>query len=867
MRRDGGPAFLPLILLLFIGSGCSALIYEIVWFQLLEFSVGSSAVSLGVLLGTFMGGLCIGSLLFNRMVPAKWHPLRVYATLELGIGILGLVLTLALPTLESVYASIAHNNPSILLRAVMCVVILLPPTILMGATLPAISRWIESTPRGLAWLGFFYGGNTFGAVVGCLLAGFVLLRLYDMNVSAYLAAGINLAVALIGLLLSTMTGPVAAHSDAPAAGPALVPVRDASDSLPRGLIYVSIAVSGMTALGAEVVWTRILSLLLGGTTYTFSIILAVFLAGLGIGSSIGAMFTRTAANPRVALAWCQGLCALGIGWTAYNITTALPQWPVSPWITMSPGYRFQLDLARCAWAILPPTVFWGASFPIALAALAGGASKQETARTVGRVYAANTVGAICGALFFSLFAVVTWGTQVCERTLIVLAAVAGILAALSAVAQAVSALTREMAQGIARRFEGSLLFNGLTALVATLLIAGGTLFILARNELDKTPWELVAYGRDILNSRRNFPYRQLVEMREGRSSSVAVTREGFDTLFFHVAGKVEASTLPEDMRLQLMLGHFPSMFHPAPKKVLIVGCGAGVTAGSFLLHLPPYDPAHPDDVKVVICEIEPLVPNVVATHFSAQNNGVVTRKQNGEFLDPRVKVVYDDARHYILTTDEKFDIITSDPIHPWVKGAASLYTKEYFELVKQHLNPGGLVTQWVPLYESNMAVVKSEVKTFFEAFPNGSVWSNDINGGGYDVVLMGGAEPLKIDAAALQKRLDNILVKSTLSKVNLGTATDVLKTYSGSAEDLKSWTIDGETNHDANLRLQYLAGEANNEDRASDILGAMTRLRTYPAAMLTVTPAQRADLEQTWAGWSPLIKPTPVEAPASRPLP
>jgi spermidine synthase len=221
---------------------------------------------------------------------------------------------------------------------------------------------------------------------------------------------------------------------------------------------------------------------------------------------------------------------------------------------------------------------------------------------------------------------------------------------------------------------------------------------------------------------------------EGMNSSVAVTETSGGVRNFHVSGKIEASTHQQDMRLQRMLGHIPALLHPKPRSVLIVGCGAGVTAGSFLVH--------PDIEKVVICEIEPLIPKVVARYFGKENYNVV--------YDPRVKIVYDDARHYVLTTSEKFDIITSDPIHPWVKGAATLYTKEYFEMCRRHLNPGGLVTQWVPLYESNSEVVKSEIATFFAAFPNGTIWSNDEDGSGYDTVLLGQTSPMKIDVDELQ---------------------------------------------------------------------------------------------------------------------
>ena|SRR5689334_10998836 len=192
------------ILLLFVGSGCSALVYEVVWFQLLELVVGATAVSLGVLLATFMGGLCLGSLLFPRFVPLDRHPLKVYTSLELGIGALGLVVLFALPALGNLYAANAgHGFLSVLLRALLAIICLLPPTVLMGATLPAVARLIESTPSGVSWLGFFYGGNIAGAVIGSLLAGFYLLRVYDMATATYVAVAINVAVAAVAWVLST----------------------------------------------------------------------------------------------------------------------------------------------------------------------------------------------------------------------------------------------------------------------------------------------------------------------------------------------------------------------------------------------------------------------------------------------------------------------------------------------------------------------------------------------------------------------------------------------------------------------------------------------------------------------------------------
>src|SRR6266705_6607921 len=226
---------LPLLLFLFVGSGCSALIYEIVWFQLLELVIGSSTISLGILLGTFMGGMCLGSLLFPRFISRLHHPLRVYAYMELGIGLIGLAIFFGMPLVGGVYTAWAGSGfLGMLVRGMVAGVCLIPPTLLMGATLPAVSRWVETTPRGVSWLGFFYGGNIGGAVIGSLLAGFYLMRVYDISTTTFVAVGLNIAVALLSLGLSKSVSYSAGDDESQ--------IAVASSAWP---IYVSVALSGL----------------------------------------------------------------------------------------------------------------------------------------------------------------------------------------------------------------------------------------------------------------------------------------------------------------------------------------------------------------------------------------------------------------------------------------------------------------------------------------------------------------------------------------------------------------------------------------------------------------------------------------------
>ncbi|MGA3186406.1 MAG: fused MFS/spermidine synthase [Bryobacteraceae bacterium] len=761
---------LPVLALLFAGSGCAALIYEVVWFQLLQLVIGSSAVSLGVLLGTYMGGMCLGSVLLSRVISRREHPLRVYGLLELGIGFFGVAVLFVIPMLNGIYtAAVGDGLPSILLRGLVAGICLLPPTVLMGASLPAIGRWVESTPMGVSWLGLFYAGNIAGAVFGCLFAGFYLLRVHDMGVATYVAAGINVAVAGASFAL---------RSRAPYTAAVEKRVERPKEAWP---VYAAIALSGLCALGAEVVWTRLLALMLGATVYTFSIILAVFLIGLGIGSSGGSIWTRKLKRPRFALGVCQLALAIAVAWTAYAVSDIIPSWPFNPLAVKDPWRLFRIDFLMCLMAILPPALLWGLSFPLALASLAN--RDQDSGALVGEVYAANTVGAILGAVGFSIVLIPWVGTQGSQQALIALS-----------VAAALVILFRS-------GLSGSAYFGvGVGTVIAVLLFA----------TVSEVPWLAIAYGRRM--SLQTAPGKPLY-IGEGRNSSVVVSQLEGGQIYFHVSGKVEASTEPYDMRLQRMLGHIPALIHEKPKSVLVVGFGAGVTAGTFVVH--------PEVENITICEIEPLIPQASSKYFATENHNV--------FHDPRTRMVYDDARHFILTTNDKFDIITSDPVHPWVKGTATLYSKEYFELVKQHLNPGGVITQWVPLYESDFETVKSELATFFDVFPNGTIWGNDISGEGYDIVLLAQVEPTKIDIDGLEKRLrrdDYKAVAQSMAEVNFHSIPQLLGTYAGRASDLKSWLEGAQINKDLNLRLQYLAGMGLNYDKPATIYNEMLKRRT-----------------------------------------
>ena len=482
-----------------------------------------------------------------------------------------------------------------------------------------------------------------GAICGCLLAGFYLLRVFDMATATFVAAAINVAVGLLGLRLAASTPDTPPHVDPESASVPMVG---------RPSVYVAIALSGLCALAAEVIWTRVLSLMLGATTYTFSIILAVFLAGLGIGSSLGSALARTLRHPRIALGCCQALAGLAIAWTALLLGDSLPFWPVNPWLATSPWFLFQLDIARCAWALLPPAILWGASFPLGLAAAAG--PGHEPGRLVGTVYAANTVGAIAGAVLFSVVVVPGLGTEGAQRTLVALSGVAAMAAFFTAGRSATETPASTSARGSA------------AAACAVLLVAAA----LDRPGHPSGTDRLRAVAADARRHRHELPlcrrgherlhrglradrrHPQLPRERQGRSLNANRRTCGSSGMLAQRAG-APAPGAEIGPRRRLRRWRDGRLVRAVPRH-----------AAARHLRDRAADPA-------------------------ARRHRTSRRRTSTSCTTRASASYFDDARHRVLTMGETFDIITSDPIHPWVKGAATLYTKEYFEMVRQHLNPGG----------------------------------------------------------------------------------------------------------------------------------------------------------------------------------
>ena len=781
------------LLVLFFASGCAALIYETVWFYLVQLVVGASSISVAVLLCAFMGGMALGSWLLPKLTPKGTHPFKVVAALEAGIAMLGIAIPLALPYIQQVYLTLAEPGAGAIIASRGGVLLVLtPPTMLMGATLPAIARW--HAPRARRTIGrlALHGEscrrrNRHGRR---RLLSVARLRHGDRhNRGGRDQRRRRDRVLADGHAARTQRrGTVA--PDEPRGS------RRTDESIMP--IYVTAALSGFTALGAEVVWTRQLSLLFGASVYTFSLILAVFLAGLGIGGLAGTALSRRVQRGERARTHpgparrrhCVRRVRDRERAAAVAADVVVPPARAHDAVAdVHVSTRCDAPSHCCRRRIL-----WGASFPLTLAAGRTG----DFGGHVARINAINTAGALAGAIAFTLIGIPRLGSHDAQQALVIGAAV--------------SSLRPAPVDSTARRAADAWRIVAVVTALALWIVPA-------------VPGQLIAYGRSVnsWDSIARFLY-----LAEGATASVAVTEHTGGARQFHIAGKVEASDMDIDMRLERMLGHVPALLHPNPRSVLIVGVGAGVTAGALSIH--------PEVERIVICEIEPVVPRSARAYFGNENHHV--------FDDPRVQLVFDDARHFLQTTDERFDIITSDPIHPWVRGAATLYSLEYLTLAKNHLTPGGVVTQWIPLYETDMRSVKSEIGTFAKVFPDTTLWNPDLLEEGYDLVALGraagdanrrGGDP---GAARRARRA----CKKSLEEVMLKSAADILGSYAGRGRDLAPWLADAQINRERHLRLQYLAGLAANRDQRFVIFEAILGYRRYPADLFVASAETEAKL-------------------------
>lgn len=783
--RAPRPALVRFVELVFLLSGAAALVYQVVWTRSLGLVFGSSHLAVTTVLSVFMGGLALGGSLFGRRARAGLRPLRLYGLLELGIAASAIVFALLVrvyPVLYVPLARLGEGSPLYLsiLRVGFAAILLIVPTTLMGGTLPVLAAFVGGRGRVFAArLSLLYAVNTLGAVLGAGAAGFLLLRFLSVSASLAVAIGVNLLLGVACLAVDRRAGGAGAAAT-PVAEPTPVdaPSREpGTPALAGRLVLVGAGVCGFCALGYEVLWTRVLGMVIGASVYGFTVMLMAFLTGIALGSAaFGAWHRRRARDADGGEAPVLGfaLVLLAIGAAGLAVTGALRALPARAyalqWALLgAPATTFAtrqaIDFLLAFLYLLVPAFLSGLAFPLAvrIRAQRGG----EPARAVGETLAVNTLGAIAGSALSGF----------------VLVHLVGIERSLQLLSLAVAGWGLVVAAGM----RGPRLAAAAGAAVAgaALLLAGAGdalrlwdpryFAVYQSNRPDKfaTPEKT----RDTLRN------TDVLHYAEGVQATVSSIRVKGGTQSFVTNGRIEATDNPPDLACQYTLGHLPMLLHPEPRNVFVLGTGSGMTLGATSVH--------PAVERLTLAEIEPAVLGVART-FARYNHDVLD--------DPRLRVEFNDGRNFLLTTRERFDVITADPIHPWFSGAGYLYTKQYFDLAASRLAPGGVMCQWLPIYELDGADLRSIVRTFRSSFAHVLVWLTH-----YDAHLVGSDAPFRIDERELERRIAVPAVRDDLRRVEMGSARDLLAFFVFGTAGVDAYAAGARINTDDNLYLEFSA--------------------------------------------------------------
>lgn len=713
---------------------------EVVWFKYLNLTLGSTTAATATLLAVFMGGLALGSWALGRRAPRLSRPATTYGLLEAGIGLFALGTPLLFEAVHRGYVFAYRNlgaGPGVLLfvRVALAAAALLVPTILMGGTFPVLSRLVErmeSPGRRAAGL---YAANTTGAVVGVALAGLFFIPGFGLRVTLLFSACVSLAAALFAFAIQRER---------------LAPAPPSREERPLGIWLTVAFLTGAGAMAVEVLWTRVLVLYLGSSVYSFSLMLAVYLVGLAIGSLAGAVLRVR--DPRRATAALQ----LALGASLITQVIAFPSYQKVLVAIATQGLRVRTyagilaseTVATLAYLFVP-TFLMGATFAVLLRAVCR--SRDTAPREAGSVYAANTFGSIAGALIAGFLAIPLLGTQ---NSLLA----AGLLSA----AVALLVLPGSWAVRLAP-----------AAFVVLALIPRRDGVILASGPFtDVAPGNVLFYDEDV-------------------TATVAVKRYDqppASALSLELNGVNVAGTTPDLIVVQKLQGHLPLLLAGRPEKVLHVGFGSGGTA-----HAVSLQPV--SQIRVV--EISPEVLRAAGRFFRPVNGGVLQ--------DPRLRATINDGRNFILASPETFDVILSDSIHPRYAGNGSLYTEEYFRLCARRLRPGGVVSMWLPMYSLLPENYRSIVRAFRDVFPNVSIWYPHSVENSFTIVIATPEKTVRLrDIAARIESSSGI--KRDLAEIGADDPAELLSYLLLGPDEVTSWVGNSEPHLDDLPSVEYESG-------------------------------------------------------------
>lgn len=821
-------------------SGMSGLIYEVAWVRSLELIFGATTFAVATVLASFMGGLAAGSGVAGALAERleRHHPLRVYALFEVLIAgtalCVPLTFSLLVPLSRGIWnafqASFAMFS---LLRFLLCVVVLLVPTALMGATLPVLSRFASAGSNAdggepARRVGILFAVNTAGAVAGCAGAGLVLLPALGLLGTQRLAVALNLLAAAGAFTIATRfpfkaRPPQAAASPATAGAAAEREAQAAPSSglTARGATFLvgAYAVSGGVAMLYEVAWSRFLVLVLGSSTYSYTTMLTTFLVGLTLGAWVGTRVLRSKIDPMQAVGLAQLSTAVGTLFGLY-VAGELPFLYVQFYdrLQVSPRGLVGVQMLLAAAVMFLPTLGLGAMFPLTIAGLAPAGSRATV--LVGRAYAWNTLGAIAGSVTAGFWLIPGLGS----RNVLILGLLFNTALAIAAFLK-----TSNDSWSPARRRA----FLGMAALPVGILVFARPVWRtdILSSGIYRYAERYVGLSHSAFNARVRQSHGEFLFFDEGLTCTVSVFRTT-QSLTLQVNGKPDASVPPGvpdplatgkpvplgDMPTQVLVAQLPLLVARQIDDVLLIGLGSGVTLGSVLTH----------KVKQVdTLELEHAV--VQASRFFDGHSGAPLE-------DPRVHLIVNDARNDLLVSDRTYDVIISEPSNPWIPGAATLFTRDFFEIARSRLRPDGVLCQWIQLYELWPEDFQAILRSFQEVFPSIQIWRV-----GYDAVLLGAPADIPLPVSQMFSRASN-RVRADLSRIGVRGPEDLLAHFWIGGNDLKGAVAPGPINTDDNMRIEFVAPlrmlsrDPKRLARQAKELDAMFRGRTNGALPLLRFP-------------------------------
>jgi spermidine synthase len=769
----------PIILLIgicFVLSGATGLIYEVLWARMLGLVFGATTLAVSTVLAAFMGGLALGSAFAGRLGSRIERPLRAYGLIEIGIAAYALLVPLLFNWVDNLYAFIWQQfHPGFfvfsLWRFVLSCALLLVPTTLMGATLPVLSAaLLRSAKRNSNSVTRLYACNLAGAILGTLAAGFVFLPSLGVRSTIVVAATLNVIVGAIAVLAERKVEGAPATHERPD-----IEVDASTETAPvaghRFWLLCALA-SGFVTISTQVAWTRVLAMVIGSSTYAFSIVVALFLIGLAGGawlvgrSSYGIKLRESMMKIEVAIGISLFMSLFVINWIPNVLVYVGLRFHVSSW-----GGLLLLQIICASMLILVPALLMGMVMPAVL--VWASTNRESSVRLVGRSYAINTIGAIAGAFITGFLLIPKTSTK---HTLLFSAAICVIVAG-AAYLPRPTARDPQLHRAIS---------VGATVLVILLLFISapsmnlGDLSVGAYDSLIRVLAQTREGVKDDSANEVGPAEHRLLMYQEGATSTVSV-RKDWQTTSLAINGRANASDR-EDMPTQVMLGQLPLLVAPSTRNGLVIGFASGVTVGAMLQ----------SPIESLDCvELEPAT--IPASRFFEHVN-------NRPLNDPRLHLLFDDARTYLRVTPKRYDMIISEPSHPWVPGVANLFTREFFEMTRERLSDDGVFVQWVQIYQMSTETLRSVLATYQDVFPHVLVFRVGGVSKGKDLLLVGSNRPMNLDRLA--ERITEPRMSAEIARVNLKSEGDVRAWYVCDETTLRPAVSGAKLNTDDNMHIE-----------------------------------------------------------------